>query len=139
MNVRGYLLLFAAGLCIGTLSIAAKFGLQQSLPPITLLASRTVLASGVIGVGGVILWFGLISTSLARLFLFAGIHAVGSKQAALFSPLDTVVSICLAIVFLGETIVSVQWIGIMLIIVSVVLAPVWCVLAPREVQDDFTY
>ena len=71
---------------------------------------------------GTMLWFGLISTGLARVLLFSGIQLVGSKQAALFSPLDVVVALALSVVFLQESLSAVQLLATGLIILSVVLA-----------------
>lgn len=71
---------------------------------------------------GTMLWFGLISTGLARIFLFSGIQIVGSKQAALFSPLDMVIALILSVVFLGDSMNALQIFAALLIMISVLLA-----------------
>ncbi|MGB1253692.1 MAG: DMT family transporter [Candidatus Promineifilaceae bacterium] len=68
------------------------------------------------------LWLGLVSTGLARLFLFSGIQIVGSKQAALFSPLDMVIALALSVLFLNEVLTGVQIVAALLIVISILLA-----------------
>lgn len=67
-----------------------------------------------------ILWMGLV-TGLSRLTLFLGVKHLGSIQTALLGVLEVVVSIVLAIYFLNEHLTWVQWIGAVVLVVSVLL------------------
>jgi drug/metabolite transporter (DMT)-like permease len=60
-------------------------------------------------------------TALSRLTLFLGVKSLGSMQTALLGILEVFVSIILAIIFLGEQLTAVQWIGASLILFSVLL------------------
>jgi drug/metabolite transporter (DMT)-like permease len=71
---------------------------------------------------GTILGTGLISTVLARLALFAGIHRLGSGQVAMLGPVETFLSVFWTFLFLGERLSIIQWAGGFLIIFSATLA-----------------
>jgi drug/metabolite transporter (DMT)-like permease len=60
-------------------------------------------------------------TALSRLTLFLGVKSLGSMQTALLGILEVIVSIILAIIFLGEHLTAVQWLGALLILLSVLL------------------
>ncbi len=60
-------------------------------------------------------------TALSRLTLFLGVKSLGSMQTALLGILEVIVSIVLAIIFLGEQLTAVQWLGALLILLSVLL------------------
>lgn len=60
-------------------------------------------------------------TALARLTLFLGVKSLGSLQTALLGVMEVIVSIILAIIFLGERLTAVQWLGALLILISVLL------------------
>lgn len=67
-----------------------------------------------------ILLMGLV-TGLSRLTLFLGVKHLGSMQTALLGILEVVVSIILAILFLGERFTPLQWLGALLLLISVLL------------------
>lgn len=67
-----------------------------------------------------ILWMGVF-TALSRLTLFLGVKSLGSMQTALLGVLEVVVSIGLAIFFLGERLTLVQWGGTAVLLSSVLL------------------
>lgn len=69
-----------------------------------------------------ILALAVVSTFLARLLLFAGVRRLGSGQIALLSPLETLLTIIWAFLFLGERMTVVQWAGGLFILLSMVLA-----------------
>lgn len=71
---------------------------------------------------GVVLVTALVPTFAARLALFAGIRRVGSGQTALFGPLEMLLSVLWASLFLGERLSPGQWSGGLLILASVVLS-----------------
>ncbi len=71
---------------------------------------------------GVILSTGLISTVVARLAMFAGIHRIGSGQTALLGPIETLLAVLWASLFLGERLSPVQWAGGLSILTSAMLA-----------------
>lgn len=62
-----------------------------------------------------------LTTGVSRLTLFLGVKHLGSMQAALFGVLEVVVSITLAILFLHERFTLVQWMGALVLLVSVLL------------------
>jgi drug/metabolite transporter (DMT)-like permease len=70
---------------------------------------------------GAILAAALVSTVLARLAMFGGIQRIGSGQTALFGPIETLLTVLWAILFLGERLSPVQWSGGLLILVSAML------------------
>ena len=70
---------------------------------------------------GTVLWLAIVATALARLFLFAGIKVAGSRQAALLSPLETLLSVLFAVLLLGESLTLPQWLGTFFVITSVAL------------------
>jgi drug/metabolite transporter (DMT)-like permease len=67
-----------------------------------------------------IFWMGAL-TAISRLTLFLGVKKLGSMQTALLGVLEVVVSIVLAIVFLSETLTAVQWLGALVLLVSILL------------------
>lgn len=60
-------------------------------------------------------------TALSRLTLFLGVKSLGSLQTALLGILEVIVSIILAIILLGEHLTAVQWLGAIIILLSVLL------------------
>jgi len=62
-----------------------------------------------------------VVTALSRLTLFLGVKSLGSLQTALLGIFEVIVSIILAIVFLGEHLTAVQWLGALIILLSVLL------------------
>ncbi|MEM7736087.1 MAG: DMT family transporter [Deinococcota bacterium] len=74
---------------------------------------------------GVILYTAVIATVIARLSLFTGIQLIGSGQAALLAPIETLLAIIWAALFLGERLSRIQGIGAALIISSALLLPLW--------------
>lgn len=64
----------------------------------------------------------LISTYLARLLMIVAINQIGSGQMALLTPLETLLTVTWSILFLGERLTWVQWIGGVLILSSALLA-----------------
>lgn len=71
---------------------------------------------------GVVIWSALIGTVLARLAIIEGIRLVGGGQTALLLPVETVASITMAALFLGERISLTQMAGAVLVLTSVMLA-----------------
>lgn len=67
-----------------------------------------------------IFWMGLL-TAVSRLTLFLGVKKLGSMQTALLGVLEVVVSIVLAIFFLAERLTAVQWLGALVLLVSILL------------------
>ena len=64
----------------------------------------------------------LVGTYLARLAMFKAVSGFGSFQMSLFSPLETLFTITWSILFLGERLTPTQWLGGVLIILSMLLA-----------------
>lgn len=62
-----------------------------------------------------------LTTGLSRLTLFLGVKHLGSIQTALLGILEVVVSIALAIFFLGEQLTLAQWVGALVLLASVLL------------------
>lgn len=64
----------------------------------------------------------LVSTYLSRLLMVSAINRIGSGQMALLTPLETLLTIVWAMLFLGERLSLVQWAGGLLVLVSALLA-----------------
>jgi len=71
---------------------------------------------------GVVIWSAVIGTVIARLAIIEGIRLVGGGQTALLLPVETVASISMAAIFLGERISLIQTAGAALVLTSVLLA-----------------
>ena len=69
----------------------------------------------------VVLWLGLVITTLARFFFFGGVQLAGSRQAALLSPLRILLAMFWAVLLLGESLTVQQWVGTFFVIASVAL------------------
>ncbi len=78
-----------------------------------------VTAVSLVGWRAIVL-MGLV-TGLSRLTLFLGVKHLGSMQTALLGILEVVVSIILAILFLGERFTPVQWLGALILLISILL------------------
>lgn len=74
---------------------------------------------------GVIMYTAIIATIIARFALFSGIQLIGSGQASLLSPVETLLSVTWASIFLGERLSWLQALGGLLIIGSALLAAIW--------------
>jgi drug/metabolite transporter (DMT)-like permease len=81
-------------------------GLQtQPVEPVTMAGWRAILALG-------------LTTALSRLAMFAGLEQLGGIETALTSLLELLVSLILAFLLLGERLTLGQWVGGMLLMVS---------------------
>lgn len=69
-----------------------------------------------------ILTFAVVSTYLARLSLFAAVSRIGGAQVALLTPLEVLMTVLWSILFLGEWLSGLQWVGGLLILASAALA-----------------
>jgi drug/metabolite transporter (DMT)-like permease len=69
---------------------------------------------------GAILALGL-TTALSRLTLFIGVKQLGTLQTVLLGVFETAVAVVLAFVFLSEQLTPVQWIGVAILLVSLIL------------------
>jgi drug/metabolite transporter (DMT)-like permease len=72
-----------------------------------------------------ILALAIICTFLARLLLFESIQRIGSGQIALLTPLETLLTVIWSYLFLDERLTAVQWLGGLLILLSMALARRW--------------
>ena len=70
----------------------------------------------------VILITGIFSTALARLAMFFAIRSLGSGQTALLGPVETLLAVTWAVVFLGENLSPLQIFGGLLIVSSTLLS-----------------
>ena len=62
-----------------------------------------------------------LATALSRLTLFLGVKKLGSIQTALFGVAEVIVTIIIAAIFLGETFTLQQWLGSVVILVTILL------------------
>lgn len=84
-------------------------GLQaQPLEPVTAAGWRAIFALG-------------LTTALSRLAMFAGLEQLGGIETALTSLLELLVSLLLAFLLLGERLTLGQWVGGVLLVVSLAL------------------
>jgi drug/metabolite transporter (DMT)-like permease len=63
----------------------------------------------------------VISTTLANLFLNAGIQKLGAPRAAILGTIEPVLTVLWAVLLLGESMTPLRWLGGALIIASVIL------------------
>ena len=70
----------------------------------------------------------LVSTAIPIFFVNIGIQKLGAGRAAIVSSAEPVLAIILAIIFLGEQVLLLQWIGAIIIVSAVVLLE----LSPRR-------
>ena len=70
----------------------------------------------------IIVTLAVVGTYFARLALFAAIARIGSGQIALLWPLQTLTAIVIAVIFLGERLTPVQWLGGALVLAATFLA-----------------
>ncbi|GIK57869.1 MAG: DMT family transporter [Chloroflexi bacterium] len=75
----------------------------------------------VTAVGWQAIFFMGLATALSRLTLFLGVKRLGSMQAALLGVLEVLVTVIIAIIWLGEQLTAVQWLGALLILISILL------------------
>jgi len=80
----------------------------QPVEPITTSGWTAILALGV-------------TTALSRLAMFMALRHVGGIETSLGGLLELLVSLILAFLLLGERLTPVQWIGGMLLVVSLLL------------------
>lgn len=73
------------------------------------------------------------STAMSRLALFAGVKNLGSLQTTLLAITELAVAVALSFILLDERLTSVQWIGVMTFVLSVLLqgSPRYSEHAPR--------
>jgi len=64
----------------------------------------------------------LVSTYGARLTLFAGVKRLGGGQVALLAPVETLFTVILSVIFLGDRLSLAQALGGVFILASAVLA-----------------
>jgi drug/metabolite transporter (DMT)-like permease len=81
---------------------------RQPVEPIT---TTGLLAIGALGV----------TTALSRLAMFSGLQRVGGVETSLVGLLELLVSLVLAFLLLGERLTLVQWVGGILLVLSMVL------------------
>lgn len=74
---------------------------------------------------GVVLWSGILGTAVTRVAVVEGIRLIGSGQTALLLPVETVLTLFWAALFLGERIDARQLVGAGLVMTSVLLATVF--------------
>jgi drug/metabolite transporter (DMT)-like permease len=82
------------------------------------IAHLTHLSPTIIGFGVAL---GIFSTVLPATFLMQGIARVGAAQAAMLSAGGPIITVVLAVAFLGESLSWMQWIGCALNIVGVLM------------------
>jgi drug/metabolite transporter (DMT)-like permease len=64
----------------------------------------------------------LVSTYAARLAFFYSIKAIGGGQVSMLSPVETVLTVFWSMLFLGERLTTIQWLGGLLVLSSALLA-----------------
>lgn len=86
-------------------------------------------------------WIGIVGltivTIFSRLFLFAGIKRLGGLQAALLGLSELVVSVLAAFIFFGEKLSSTQWIGAIVLVISVAMVSFEKDLTPSHISEGW--
>ncbi len=68
---------------------------------------------------------GIASSFIARVLTYAALHRIGGAQMALLSPLEAALAVLWSMLWLHETIIGRQWVGIGLILISTLLVAQW--------------
>ena len=81
-----------------------------------------------------ILFQGVVATYLGRMMTYNAIKIIGSGQFTLLAPLETLLTIVWSVLFLGERLAPLQWLGAVLILFGALLAAdgVWQRVARRS-------
>jgi DME family drug/metabolite transporter len=74
----------------------------------------------------------LVSTYFARLAMFVAVRYIGGGEFGLLAPLETFLTVIWSLLFLGERLRLVQWLGGSLILLSATLASNFLILHRRE-------
>ena len=89
---------------------------------VVVIAAFLIHGSAAVPPGGLPPMLGLAAiTVFSRLLMFLGVKRLGSIQTALLGVTEILVSVCLAIITLGEQLVVRQWIGAMILMTSLIL------------------
>ena len=102
-----------------TMTLYAITGMAAVVTAAWLVVQPSLSAIAPVGWLAIVV-MGLV-TALARLTMFLGVKQLGSLQTALLSIAEVLVSIFLAVFLLGEQLTAVQWVGALLITVTVLL------------------
>lgn len=65
---------------------------------------------------------GIVATFIGRILTYSAINRIGSGQFALLSPLETSLTIVWSVIFLGERLTGIQWLGTLFILISTCMA-----------------
>lgn len=120
---------YLSGVPARTVTLYINLGVMAVCLVAWLAVGRPWTAPGPTGWAS-ILALAIVSTFIARLLLFDGVRRLGSGQIALLAPLETLLTITWSILFLGEWLTAVQWLGGLLILFSMALARRWRPLPP---------
>ena len=69
-----------------------------------------------------ILFLGVFATYIGRILTYSAISRIGSGQFVLLTPLETSLTILWSVIFLGERLTTLQWLGTFFILMSILLA-----------------
>ena len=129
------LMLAAAMMFAGTLILSQYVVFEMPAPTATLYILTTMavivtmawlpvgepIAPADLGAIMTPIFFLGLSTALSRLLLFAGVKFMGSLQTAITALSEIAVALLLAAVFLDERLTGVQWVGVALLGVSMLM------------------
>ncbi len=107
-DARSVTLYMTLGMALGI----SVFWLVQGAP----------LAAPTLGGWAAILVLAVASTFLARLAMFGAIARIGGAQMAMLTPLEIMMTVFWSIIFLGERLAALQWLGGLLVLLSALLA-----------------
>ncbi len=80
---------------------------------------------------------GLLTTWVGRFLTYSAIDRIGSGQFALLTPLEMMLAILWAVLFLGEALTGTQWLGGVLVLISTALAGRWSMGWGRRAVSGF--
>jgi drug/metabolite transporter (DMT)-like permease len=107
-DARSVTLWMTLGMALGT----TAFWVVQGAP---------MAAPGRIGWTAIVV-LAVVSTYLSRLAMFGAIGRIGGAQVALLGPLEIMLTVLWSILFLGERLQPLQWLGGLLVLSSAALA-----------------
>jgi drug/metabolite transporter (DMT)-like permease len=107
-----------------TITLYMTAGMWMGLSIFWLVQGMPWVSPGYLG-WAAILVLAVVSTYLARLALFGAVARIGGAQVAMMTPLEILLTVIWSLLFLGERLTTLQWLGGLLILASAALAVQW--------------
>jgi drug/metabolite transporter (DMT)-like permease len=104
-----------------TITLYMTAGMWSGLSIFWLIQGMPWQPPGPVGWAAILI-LAIVSTYLARLAFFGAVSRLGGAQVAMLTPLEILLTVIWSVLFLGERLTMVQWLGGLLILASAGLA-----------------